>query len=338
LSDHSLHPHIGALTRNTEKAALYSRETFFRESFHDFQSILGNSVEENLLAHGMVILKPDGYQLGLTGRVLDFYVSHGFELAAAAQVYFTPLLWRTMWTYQMSQASLDRLAVNDLVMTGQGLALFLRHDPFTQQLPAAVRISHLKGPAKAEEQMTECLRRHVQQPNRIFSLVHSADDPADLVRETAILFDQSQRRALARSLRQSVDEKSLNLVAQARRLEGHPTRSFSVEDSSSRLLLAIETQLDRARLAPALADQLRAIRRDFERLNRLELTTVVAALREGGVRFESWDLAVVASSLIGFDEPGAQKVIDNLGPAVWTSVGQFPHSGSATQSHRNRSA
>lgn len=310
-----VHPALPRLTRNAAKVEMYNAETYFRESHRDLESVLGPDLEDVLLRHGLVILKPDGYGLGVTGDVVDFYAENGLRVVEALELDFGPLLWRAMWIHQMTLASMDRLAVIDGVISGRALALVLRADD-TGGLPAAVRISDLKGPAKPEDQPENCLRRRISQPHRIFSLVHSADDPADVVRELGILLTPRERRALARVLGGEPSLVADDAVARARALGAIPARRFDVEASRATVLAAIARRRDDD-LDPVLDDRLEEAARSIATGRDVSVPRVAAVLEDADCDVDPWDLAVVTCGEIDFDEPGAHKVVDNLGPSVW---------------------
>lgn len=328
-SDKWTHPAIRSLTRNPTKSHLYSREPFFREAYEDFQVVLVAQTGASLLRHGLVVIKPEGLSLGVTSAVLDFYLANGFEVVAASPVTFTPVAWRALWTYQMTQASLDRLMVMDLMNAGEGIALLLAaRDP--SGLPGAVRLTELKGPAKLEDQAENCLRRVIRQPNRVFTLVHTTDEPADLVRDCGIFFGPSARRALARAmLANRPTEGSLQQIARIRLADRRPRRIFDVDASRRRLQRAIDGRL--AMLAVA-SPEFAALSKANECLSSerpLRLRSFLATLSDTDVEVDPWDVAVVVSGIIAYDVPEGSKLIDNLGPVAWVSGEQLIEHGPA---------
>ncbi|MET7573527.1 hypothetical protein ABZT04_34305 [Streptomyces sp. NPDC005492] len=311
------HPAVATLTRNPLKSSLYSQEPYFRESLCDLEHLLGESTPTTVLRHGLVVVKPDGHALGATSTVLDFYARHGFTPVDARPVTFTRSVWRSLWVYQMTQASIDRLLVNDLVMDGEGIALLLR-DTTDAPLPAAVRLSELKGPARMEKQSEDCLRRAVGQPNRIFSLVHSADEPADLVRELGILFGQGERRAMATAMGSgTLSESGIQLLETVRRYDERPRRIFDQDASRKQVIAAISQRLAERELPTASREALVSAIDDLESGRVLRASAFFAALLDAAVTADSWDLAVAVSDVIEDDVPGVSKVIDNFGAAAW---------------------
>ncbi|WP_128428704.1 nucleoside-diphosphate kinase [Streptomyces cyaneus] len=317
MSHQAPHPEIAPLTRNSLKPPLYSQEPYFREAFHDLQDLMGDHTVDTVLRYGLVVVKPDGCALGATSTVVDFYARHGFELADIRPVTFNRSVWRSMWVYQMTQASLDRLLVNDLVIDGEAWALLFRSTT-DGGLPATVRLSELKGPARMENQTEDCLRRAVGQPNRIFSLVHSADEPADFVRELGILFSQATRRAVATAMVSgTLSERGARLLGEIRHSDERPRRTFDREASRKQVVGAIAQRLSDGGVPTAPRELLTRAVDDLESGRVLRVPEFFAALLDAEVRVDSWDLAVAVSETMEDDIPGASKVIDNFGAIAW---------------------
>ncbi|MFE2970152.1 nucleoside-diphosphate kinase [Streptomyces sp. NPDC059340] len=311
------HPTVAPLTRNPLKPSLYSQEPYFREAFVDLEALLGERTVDTVMRHGLVVVKPDGFALGTTGTVVDFYTRHGFEPVDIRPVAFTPTVWRSLWAYQMTQASIDRLLVNDLVIDGSAVALLFRSRT-DSPLPTAVRLSALKGPARMEKQDEDCLRRAIGQPNRIFSLVHSADEPADFVRELGILFSQRDRRAMASAMASGIPSaQSVRFLDEVRLSDERPLRTFDRETSRKRVIDAIGERIAHGSTPTAQQDRLLRAVEDLEAGRILQASKLFGALFDAEVQVDSWDLAVTVSEVIEDDVPGASKVIDNFGTSAW---------------------
>ncbi|MEV7404919.1 nucleoside-diphosphate kinase [Streptomyces sp. NPDC091267] len=313
----TVHPGLPPLTRNPLKARLYSQETYFRESYADLSTRLGGDTAPALLRHALAVVKPDGWALGVAATVLDFFLEHGFEVVDVRPVTFSPAAWRTMWTYQMTQASLDRLMVNDLVIRGQGVALLLR-GPADDPLPAAVRLSDLKGPARAEAQREDCLRRVISQPNRIFSLVHSADEPADLVRELGILFARSQRREMAAAMAGDAPSPSTrDWVGRIRENGLRPPRTYDRSASLKRVLSTATARLTDSPLPAPVSEALAVAVEALRAGGRTSAAAALDAFADAGVQVSAWDLAAALSEVIEADVPDGSKILENFGVAAW---------------------
>ncbi|MEU3824018.1 nucleoside-diphosphate kinase [Streptomyces sp. NPDC029080] len=309
-----------ALTRSQPKRDLYARETYFREGLYDAEDVLGERLPAALRDSALLMLKPDGLAAGRLLPVLDYLDEHGFRVAAAREFRFQPFHWRELWRYQLTSATLDRLAVNELLLgAGPALFLLLRSEP-GHPLPGTVRMSTLKGSATLEAQKPGTLRALLGQPNRVLSYVHVADEPADLLRELGLLFDAADRRALLGALAGDVlsDEDKDTLDRAKERFAG-PSRSLDRADVLGRVTRAVEA----AAPGPA-ADAARHRLERMARGERVEWRPFLADLAAAGAHPDRWDLAALGTYVIEYDEPGHPKVLTNPDPQSWASAPQ-PH-------------
>ncbi|WP_253838358.1 nucleoside-diphosphate kinase [Actinokineospora globicatena] len=290
----------------------YRRETYYREALRDVERVLGDRATEVLHATALLMVKPDGIAAGKVEAVLDFLADRGFAVVVARRPGFTPLLWREMWRYQLTSATIDRLALNDSVYVGAGLLLLLR-DERPDTLPATLRLASLKGSADLAKQRPGTLRDLLRQHNRNFSYIHVADEPADLVRELGLLLDTAQRRGALRALAAGAgptDEEAAELsrLVTAERAAG-THRSFAPDEAGTAVAAALR-RAEGGEHAMKLLEQLRAGA-------PVGWVEVVEAVRACGAEVHHWDLAALGAGLIVCDEPGERKVITNPAPGSW---------------------
>jgi hypothetical protein len=312
------------LTRMPTKAHLYQHETHFREALGDVAEVLGDAAPEVLWRSALLMVKPDGIATAKLAAVHGFLAEHDLTVIAVQPFEFDRVLGRELWRFQLTLATLDRLAVNDLVLrAGPALVLLLRSDD-GHDLPATVRLSSLKGKPDLSEQVPGTLRHVIQQPNRLCSMIHCADEPADLIRELGLLFDGSVRRRLLRRLaagvlaeedRQRLDDAlrrdaqggvvldrngALNRLAQAVTLAGQDPAKARLAD----MVLPFIEQMRNGQPVPW-----RALSRQIDDLN---------------IEIDQWDLVIVASSFVVEDEPGAFKILGNPDPSGWRTGSPHP--------------
>jgi Nucleoside diphosphate kinase len=306
-----------ALTRIPLKAQLYERETYFREGLNNALEVLGDDAFTLIRRAALVLIKPDGLVSGKASTITGFLRAHGFSIVAVEMPVLNRFHWRELWRYQLTCATPDRLAVNDLVLRDRALLLMLR-DPGGLRVPATVHLSGLKGPSDIASQSADCLRRLLAQPNRIFSFFHVADEPADLVRELAVLFEAPVRRRLLSALRRdTLADTDRAILEEALSASDRNARELSAEASLRR---AEEALRDIDHGEPSVAAALEHARRDFERMRRGERICwrdLAKALAATGVRLDAWDLATIAASYIVYDEPGTAKQIKGVDRDLW---------------------
>ena len=300
-----------ALTRIPVKVELYARESYFREGLADASASLAGTMTAALHRAALVMLKPEGLASGKARTIVAFLRAHGFGIAAVVEHTLTRLQWRELWRFQLAAATLDRLAVNDLILQDRVLLLLLRHDG-PLDVPATVRLGALKGPADIALQPQDCLRRLLAQPNRLFSFCHVTDEPADLLRELAILCDGPVRRSLLSRLaggalpRQEMQLLDDTLLAWDRR-----ARAFDVQASLQRLAQAV-----RGRSGVA-AERILVDIASMRHGETIAWRAVAAAVAAAGLEVERWDLALLGATFIVPDEPGASKMIGSVGVDAW---------------------
>jgi nucleoside diphosphate kinase len=293
------------------KRTIYRRETYFREGLRDSGRVLGDRAAAVLHRHALLMVKPDGIAAGKVEPVLDYLTGQGFAVQGVRLPVFGGQLWREMWRYQLTSATIDRLALNDLIYVGACLVLLLR-DRRPGPLPATMRLASLKGSADLTKQKPGTLRDLLGQHNRNFSYIHVADEPADLVRELGLLLDPAQRRAALTSLTadgpSQADTARLDEVLAAERA-ATAHRTFAADAATDAVLDALKRS-ERGERAVRLLERMRL----GEPVGWIE---VAEAVHESGAVVDRWDLATVGASLIVCDEPGEAKLIGSPDPDSW---------------------
>jgi nucleoside diphosphate kinase len=304
------------LTRIPLKSHLYSRETYFRDGLYDARRILGDKVERKIRNLALMLIKPEGLRAGKVGVVLDFLDEHGFMVVAADYALLTRFHWRELWRYQLTSATIDRLSVNDLILRGNTLALLVR-DKIIGELPTSVRLSGLKGSSDVSKQPISCLRRRLGQDTRLFSFIHVADEPADVVRELGILFDFAERRrVLSESGGSNLTESSRLSVG--RSIESvEPSYRLDVNSALDRLEAAFYHAETNSYKCSATFDYLKLQIEIMRTRSRILWLPFIQALENAEIGFGGTDLAVLGANFILYDEPDANKCIDAVDPALW---------------------
>lgn len=300
----------GALARVPEKRRLYEDDIHFRVGLADLTEAAGGDSVAVLRKLALLLVKPDGLAAGKAGLIIDFVMRHGFELVAYEAINFEPHHWRELWRYQLNTATLDRLAVNEIVLRGRALLLLLRHPAAAP--PATVRLSALKGPSDVSRQAQGCLRRILGQPNRVLSLLHVADEPADLVRELALLLDPPVRRRL---WQRAVTGETSPSEQLDREVESSNRRPQPMEPEAA--LDRVEAAIHAARDGPERDRALHAMR-EMRAGRKIDWRSFERALENLGANCGRWDLAILGSTFIDYDRPGTAKLIGPGDSRYWT--------------------
>lgn len=300
------------LTRMPEKVAAYRREVYFREGLRDAVRVWGGDWLNTLRRGALLMLKPDGIVAGVAQPVCAFLERQGFTICG---VYSAPLgghVWRAMWRFQLTAASTDRFLVTELKYREPALVLLLRENE-PRALPAVVRLARLKGPSDPSLQAPETLRSIIRQPHRFFAHVHAPDEPADLLREIAILADQVVREDMLKAWREGLMRPNhrllLNRTFETRVRRGMFDRDAALDRLEGSLREARADRLIVGRLLEELSAIRAGIQVDWQRFSDL--------LAASEVPVDCWDVATIGAHTIRFDDPGAEKVIGNPCQAAW---------------------
>jgi hypothetical protein len=107
------------------------------------------------------------------------------------------VLAHELWRYQWDGASLDRieLACEALEV---GTSLYTVWKAPEDPVPLAVRFCRMKGSRHPERRRRNDLRTILGAPDRMLTAVHVPDEPADVVRELAVLVPAADRDRVLR--------------------------------------------------------------------------------------------------------------------------------------------
>ncbi|MFD9048197.1 nucleoside-diphosphate kinase [Streptomyces zaomyceticus] len=183
------HQVLDPLTRDPRKADAYRLDPYMREGLGSLARMHDPDV---LNRYTFVVLKPDAVAGRRCELILGILRSKGWHPVAATTVRFDPLLVRELWRYQFNAASAQRIAVVDpLLSSGRSLLILLEDRNRPTWLPASVRLTAAKGSAEPSAAHSGDLRTRIGRINGLFNFMHTADEPADVVRELQLFSYQS---------------------------------------------------------------------------------------------------------------------------------------------------
>jgi nucleoside diphosphate kinase len=292
-----------SLSRIPEKIEYYRHDVYLREALAELTERFGASLPEVLWRSTSMIVRPEGLRSGRLPTILDFLDRHGYAVVAARAVAFDRFQAREMWRYQHTLASIDRLAVTDQILIGNPSLVLLLRARTPGEFPASVALCTLKGPADPAHRRPDTLRSLLDQPNLMFSLIHCADEPADLVRELGIMFDSPARRELIAAL----DGDRLDVSGQAvlAAAVATPPMAFTLDETLARARAAL-----RGTAASSMLDTLTNRNRDSWRPLMREIHRTTSHV-------DPIDLAFIGTCFIEYDEPGGRKLLGGSDPAAW---------------------
>jgi nucleoside diphosphate kinase len=290
----------------SEKRILYANDVYFKESFEDLSRVMPGDVDAFCRTHTLMMLKPDAAVTRQVTRALRWVTQNGFIAVGAVRVSMCRHAIRALWQYGLNAASRDRRDAADLYVTAGDCLLVLLACPDATE-PATTMLSRIKGPANPGGCHPGQLRHEIGSFNYQLNLVHTADEPADLIRELGVLCDQQMRvRLYEQAL--AGDDRGAEAADLATQLED----AVGAEDLDlGQTILALTSAADSApsSVAPhrrsalvSLLDEVRAGRsKDWRR--------VLALADEIGLPIGPWQRIVLATYLLEPYEPGAVSML-----------------------------
>lgn len=185
------------LTREPEKARHYAFDPLVREGWATLVGVLGaGEAERFAFETALLWVRPDAVAAGAAADVLARVEADGFTPVGASAVRLERAGVRALWWWQLHRATAERLLLLDAVVElGPGLLVLYRHPGGD----AARRLTRLKGGNDPAGRPADSLRSVAGSPNRLLTMVHTSDDPLDVVRELAAFLPWRERAALVAS-------------------------------------------------------------------------------------------------------------------------------------------
>ncbi len=295
------------LTVLPRKRRDYREDLDFRESWWDLRALHGDRAVEVLQSLALLSFKPDAVVGRRIAAALDFAAAQGFVPVAAGNVRLDRHGMRALWRWNWNRMRVDRLDLCTLLFAATDMLVVLFTAP-PGPVPASVRLSNLKGGYDAASRPAGTLRSTLRSVSGLFTFVHAADEPADVVRELAVFFDRDERRRLlaeAAGLRPA----DLRLAERIERLEAaHPPHDLDPHAALGRLA----ARPGGAAVAAALEAELAAgARLDWMRIRELAApldVTVPAVL---------WDVLSVAAELMVMERLEAPDLLPTPTLQAW---------------------
>lgn len=136
---------------------------------------------------GLGVFRPDAIAFDRVEPTLDYLRCFDIHPFHAQIVNVSGSIVRELWRYQLNAASKERQHLLDLVFeAGDSILVFFRRIE-ESPVPCAVLMADVKGPAMPSRREAWQLRSFLGSPNRVEVYFHTSDEPADVVREGAIL-------------------------------------------------------------------------------------------------------------------------------------------------------
>lgn len=284
------------LTRTPGKRAAYEKDLYFREAWAEWITVCEGEPTRALTATAILCAKPDAVVGRRLAPMLAYVRTHGFAPFGVAGFSFTRHSMREVWRYDWDVYPADRLSYSTVWYTGASTLAFFLRDGQQSALPASVRLSGLKGNAVATKRTGTELRSALRPPNSVLNFVHVPDEPADIVRELGILFEQGERLALMRMI---ASRREVDAGADAAAAIASLEQRFAEHD------LDAAAALQRMGRAGILDDSaVRYLSQCMAEGKKLSWHEICSFADPGRAGVDRWDLIAIASELIPLERPG----------------------------------
>jgi hypothetical protein len=273
-----------------DKRAHYAEDSYFRQGWQDVARAWPENPAWQVQRFATMLIRPEAIYTRRAQACLDAAVAHGFRLAAFAPMVLSRHIAFDLWRFQHNAGTLDRLAVTELVFDARPAIFLLLADTSSSVLPAAARLSSVKGANNPTELVDGTIRAAAGSAQRLLPMVHTADEPADVVRELGLLFSGRDRRALLPALASGVDRYPQFEASCRGWLEGWPKRSLDPLAALARVEAAL----------PSGAGQLGRLRAAAAGEGPLDFADLLSGIEPGTV--DDWDLVLVGAEFVRCDD------------------------------------
>lgn len=297
------------LTKMQEKEVLYATDSYFWEGWDDLVDVAGPQAASIAERHSLVLIRPDAIVSRKVETILVWLVENDFRVVSCLPVTFDRHRVRSLWWYQWNCALRERKDACDILMSATD-SLLVTIRSLNDSEWAARRFARLKGSSNPALAQAGGLRTQLGHKSRMLSFIHSPDEPADFVRELAVMLGAGPRRRLMQEMRDELSSSTPDKCrdATARVYEGLPEHTLDLREALIRVAEQVEQGLaaEGSDLAAArkMIDEVLAGRHvDWRDLFRL--------LDEDGVVYDEWDRITIAGHIIHMDDGKRGPLIPN---------------------------
>ncbi|MFG1923945.1 nucleoside-diphosphate kinase [Cryptosporangium sp. NPDC048952] len=286
---------------------LYSVDTYFRDAWEDLSGVAGKDAVGIAATHALLLLKPDAVVRRQLTPAIDWLTTRGWRVAHAGRVHVNRWAIRAFWQYQWNTATRDRREMADLYMTATDSLLLVLGAPGGAE-GAAETLTRAKGTSDPTRCRPGQLRFALGTLNQQLNLVHSADEPADLVREIGICCTEAERAVVFRAMAAGTDAEDVARRL-ARTLESeHEPLDLTLAGTVARLVARLGDEPEHARLRRCLEDV-----RDGRATG---WRYVVGLAERAGVPLTRWDRVVLGTYLLDPTLPGVVPLLPDASAVV----------------------
>lgn len=181
------------LTRDEGKVAHYRDDPYFWEGRASY--LAGEPAGEVLRRLTFLLVKPEAVAGRRVAPILEFLRSGGYRIIGTWPVRMGRHEARGLWRYSLNTVPIAHIrALEMLVTAGELFLVGLDHQLTSGESSAAELLSRGKGSSAHPDAGT--LRERLGCPALMLNFVHAPDEPADVLRELAVLCDAPQQEQI----------------------------------------------------------------------------------------------------------------------------------------------
>jgi nucleoside diphosphate kinase len=317
-------PLPAALSCVPAKREYYGSDVYYLESAEQLTEMLaaaapgrpGGDLIDFAGEHAVLLLKPDAAVTRQLLPAIDWLNDNGFRIVAARRCRLTRTAARALWHYQWNLSTVYRRRLADgLLGSTDSLVLLVR--PETKaEVPASVLLTELKGPTNPEEREPGQLRFLLGRYCYLLNLAHTADEPADVLRELAVYFGTGDRAAVYADALSGLDQRD-RARALARELYAEaPARDLDFRPAAARLAGAAEDMLAADGLTESLRGPMRAALAESS-VRPETWRPLLTLIWSHDLAFDLWDMITVGSYAFPMRRGGFAPVLGGVDSADW---------------------
>jgi len=294
------------LSHDDRKRELYGADTYYLESAEQLAA-LGGNVEEFAYEHAGLLLKPDAAVSRRLITAIDWLVANGWRIVAAKPCRLDRAMVRALWQYQWNMATGYRRRIADTFLPStDSLVLIVRREdgPAAEDIPASVRLTEMKGPTNPDAREPSQLRYFLGRYCYLLNLVHTPDEPADVLRELGVHFGTDERREVYEAALTGADRRDEAYRLAERIYAQAPERDLSFEPAAKRLATAMEALAVDGAPEPGTADP--ETWRDM-----------IEVIWKESLPIDPWDVATVGAYAFPMRRTGLEPILDGASRSQW---------------------
>jgi nucleoside diphosphate kinase len=248
--------------------------------------------------HGLLLLKPDAVVARRLLPAIDWLSQHGFRIVAAERISLDRHAIRAVWQEPWRSATWQRRRLADLLATATDSLVLVVRAEVAGPVPACVRLTAMKGAGDPRRREPGQLRYALGSPGFLLNMAHTADEPADVLRELAIYLDTDHLfRTLSGALAGA--DRSARAKQLARELCARfPSQSLDLAERAAALLREVDGLLADSTVSAGARAALRSAVGPPDGDLRAALGGILRWAWQWGIRLDPWNVIVVGAAVL----------------------------------------